>query len=75
MGMKSIQRLATLINIRHALHFQGASGGGGCWTRGGGEQEKESPGVHEHGGRCLGPRHPLLLIDVWSDSSACPVAV
>eukprot|EP00983_Pelagomonas_calceolata_P007007 227837-Pelagomonas_calceolata.AAC.1 len=36
----AIQILTTILNARHALHFQGW----GCWARGSGEQEKESPG-------------------------------
>eukprot|EP00983_Pelagomonas_calceolata_P034197 1071552-Pelagomonas_calceolata.AAC.1 len=45
----AIQRLATIINTKHALCLRGGFWGGGCWARGGGGWEKETPGVQEHG--------------------------
>eukprot|EP00983_Pelagomonas_calceolata_P095163 1157975-Pelagomonas_calceolata.AAC.7 len=46
----AIHRLTTIVNTRHELLFQGASGGGkGSWACGEGEQEKESLNAQEHG--------------------------
>eukprot|EP00983_Pelagomonas_calceolata_P015322 485776-Pelagomonas_calceolata.AAC.1 len=41
----TIQRLTSIINIRHALCFHGGFWGGVCWARGGRGREKESPGA------------------------------
>eukprot|EP00983_Pelagomonas_calceolata_P101307 1158683-Pelagomonas_calceolata.AAC.9 len=63
LSYRAIQKMTTIvnttINTRHALHFQGASGGGVCWARGGEEWEKEIPDVQEHGGQPS--RSPLAL--------------
>eukprot|EP00983_Pelagomonas_calceolata_P066099 1148872-Pelagomonas_calceolata.AAC.1 len=42
--------LDSSVLIAVSSSIKGASGGG-CWARGSGEREKESPGVQEHGGQ------------------------
>eukprot|EP00983_Pelagomonas_calceolata_P098594 1158368-Pelagomonas_calceolata.AAC.13 len=47
LSYRAIQGLTTIINTRHALHFQGTSGGGllGAWRWRAGEGESRRPGA------------------------------
>eukprot|EP00983_Pelagomonas_calceolata_P064355 1148087-Pelagomonas_calceolata.AAC.2 len=48
LSCNAIQRLTTILNTRHALHFQGTLGGGGllgAWRRRAGEGEFRRPGA------------------------------